>query len=78
MKNLQEFLENKVDDTIDSTLKMFQTTEDIEALGEAFGAKYEKNLFDALVEFLDGVEIPLHDSKLQKKITDLRVYISKL
>ena len=73
MKKIVNFInENKTDDAINNVFKLMNTSEDIEALGEAFARKYSKNVLSALVEFFDGMEIVIKDDNVQKQIIKLR------
>ena len=73
MKHIINFInENKTDNAIDNVFKLMNTSEDIEALGEAFAHKYSKNILSALVEFFDGMEIVIKDDNIQKQIIKLR------
>ena len=79
MKSLKDKIyENKVDDAIDNTLAMFTTAEDIEALGESFGQKYNSWIGGALEEFLDGVELKVKDDNKKDLIRKLRIEASKI
>lgn len=69
--------ENRTDDAISNAFKLMNTSEDIEALGEEFGRKYSKDLFGALVEFLDGIEVVTKDDTVKDKVIELRNYINK-
>jgi len=79
MKSLKDKIyENKVDDAIEKTLSMFTTSEDIEALGESFGQKYNSWIGEALEEFLDGVELKVEDENKKGLIRKLRAEASKI
>lgn len=78
MKDILNYInENKTDNAIEAALNVMNTSEDIEALGEAFGKKYENNVLSALVEFLDGLEVVVKDDNAQKTIIKLRNEINK-
>ena len=72
MKTLKDIInENKIDDAIDTALKMMQTVDDIEALGEAFGKKYQNSILESLKDFLYSVSSVTKKQNIKDKIDSL-------
>lgn len=63
---------NAAENAIGSAFGAMSTTEDIEALGEEFGRKYQNNLLDALGEFFDGLDVVVKDDDAKRLVWAIR------